>query len=115
MKYRVERREETQRDLGLIFDFLASSYLQFGEDIDESAGRARARLKKIDATMDALGRAPHQGTLHNELLPGLRSVTKDDAIFYFDVDDEQRVVTVLAVFFGGQDHKNHMLKRLRGS
>lgn len=62
--------------------------------------------------MRALGRTPHQGTLRPELAPGLRSVTKDRAIFYFDVDDDRRVVRVLAVFFGGQDHQRLMLKRL---
>ncbi len=33
-------------------------------------------------------------------MPGLRRVTKDRAVFYFTVDEERRVVRVLAVFFG---------------
>jgi plasmid stabilization system protein ParE len=61
----------------------------------------------------ALGAAPHQGTLHNTLLPGLRSVTKGRAIFYFEADDKKARVLVLAIFFGGQDHQRAMLKRLR--
>ena len=62
--------------------------------------------------MEALGRAPHQGTLRPELLPGLRGVTKDRAVFYFATDDEAEVVRVLAVFFGGQDHQRRMLLRV---
>ncbi len=47
-----------------------------------------------------------------ELLPGLRRVTKNQAIFHFDVDDGEKTLRVLAIFFGGQDHQRHMLKRL---
>ena len=66
------------------------------------------------STCEALGpKSPHQGTLRTKMVPGLRSVTKDRAIFYFTVDDEARLVRVLAVFFGGQDHQREMLKRLR--
>jgi toxin ParE1/3/4 len=39
-------------------------------------------------------------------------VTKQRAVFYFDVDDDQRLVRILAVFFGGQDHQRAMLRRL---
>lgn len=52
----------------------------------------------------ALSAAPHKGTLRPELAPGLRNVSKDRAVFYFTVDNDARVVRVLAVFFGGQDH-----------
>jgi plasmid stabilization system protein ParE len=62
--------------------------------------------------MRALGDVPHQETLRPDLLPGLRSVTKQRAIFYFDVDDHLRLVRVLAIFFGGQDHQRAMLQRL---
>jgi plasmid stabilization system protein ParE len=62
--------------------------------------------------MLSLGEKPHQGTLRPELLPGLRSVTKQRAIFYFIVDEPKRQVRVLAVFFGGQDHQRQMLRRL---
>ena len=44
-------------------------------------------------------------------MPGLRTVTKDRAIFYFLVDEEVRV---LAVFFGGQAHQRAMLRRVLG-
>ena len=62
--------------------------------------------------MQALGRAPFQGTLWPDLLLDLRWVTKNRAILYFQVDEPAAVVRVLAVFFGGQDHRMRMLLRL---
>ncbi len=115
MKYGVERAWGTDRDLAAIFDFLSESYQAFGEDADAATERAAARVRDIETEMLSLGAAPHQGTLRPELLPGLRSVTKNRAIFYFDVDEERRMVRVLAVFFGGQDHRRRMLKRLLGA
>ena len=47
-----------------------------------------------------------------EILPGLRRLTKNQAVFYFNVDEGEKTVRILAVFFGGQDHLRHMLTRL---
>lgn len=114
MKYAVERAIEIDRDFAAIFDFLIESYRAFGEDPKVAIERAATRLRSIETAMLSLGKAPPQGTLRVELLPGQRSVTKNRAIFYFDVDDDRRVVRVLAVLFGGRDHQRHMLKRLLG-
>lgn len=115
MQYRVERSADTDRDLAAIFDFLLKSYIEFGDERSEALERAAARIEGIEAEMLALGATPHQGTLRADLLPGLRSVTKQRAIFYFDVDDDLRLVRVLAIFFGGQDHQRAMLQRLSNS
>jgi len=114
MPYSLTRALETDRDLELIFDFLVHSYVDFGEHREDAIQRAATRVRGIESAMLALGGAPHQGTLRPDLLPGLRSVTRDRAIFYFDVDDDRRLVRVLAVFFGGQDHARAMLSRLLG-
>ncbi|MCE2521428.1 MAG: hypothetical protein J4G15_16815 [Alphaproteobacteria bacterium] len=34
------------------------------------------------------------------------------AITWFDVDKDQEMIRVLAMFFGGQDHVRYMLARL---
>jgi plasmid stabilization system protein ParE len=86
--------------------------MQFGETFAEAKARAGKRLAEIEDAMEALTKVPHQGTLQPKLLPGLRCVTKERAVFYFIVDEDQRVVRVLAVFFGGQDHQRRMLRRL---
>lgn len=112
MGYRVERALDTDRDLEAIFDFLRETYQNFGEEPGDAFDRAALRIEAIEADMLALGDLPHQGTLRRELFDGLRSVTKNRAIFYFVPDDAARVVRVLAIFFGGQDHQRAMLKRL---
>ncbi|MCO6180125.1 type II toxin-antitoxin system RelE/ParE family toxin [Ciceribacter sp. RN22] len=112
MAYEVRRSAESDRDLDLIFDHLVNSYLSFGDSIVEAFSRATARVRRIEADMDALAHAPYQGTLWPEVATGLRHVTKNRAIFYFDVDDERQLVRVLAIFFGGQDHQRLMLVRL---
>ncbi|MGH6952292.1 MAG: type II toxin-antitoxin system RelE/ParE family toxin [Vitreimonas sp.] len=86
--------------------------MQFGDSFAEAKARVAARMRRIDEAMGALSKAPYQGTLRPKLMEGLRHVTKDRAVFYFTVDDEARVVRVLAVFFGGQDHQSIMLRRL---
>ena len=110
--YRVERGAAAERDLDALFDFLIKSHLHFGDDLERAFGRAAARVERIKHDLRALGRTPHQGVLRSEMMPGLRSVTKDRAVFYFTVDENARVVRVLAVFFGGQDHHRRMLMRL---
>jgi plasmid stabilization system protein ParE len=114
MRFSVEFAAPAERDLELIFQFLMQSYLDFGEERSRAYTRAAERVAAIVRAGIALGAAPHQGTLRAELQTGLRSVTKGRAIFYFEVSDEKKLVRVLAVFFGGQDHQRAMLKRLRG-
>ena len=101
MAYRVERSEQSARDLEAIFDFLFDAATGFGDDPQEA----------FEDAMQALGKAPHQGALRPDLLPGIRNFTKDRAIFYFDVNDAEKSIRVLAVFFGGQDHQRAMLVR----
>lgn len=112
MGYEVVRSEAVVRDLELIFDHLFESYTGLGEAPDHAFERAVARLTDIENDLQSLGAPPHQGTLDTALLDKLRHVTKNRAIFYFQVDDETETLRILAVFYGGQDHQRHMLIRL---
>lgn len=112
MAFKVLRSAEGERDTILIFDYLLEAYTALGDPPADAAERAAARLRAINADMEALGKAPYQGTLMPEIAPGLRRVTKNRAVFYFHVDDQQQLVQVIAVFFGGQDHLRHIMKRL---
>lgn len=66
-----------------------------------------------DRTVDAirgfirsLGALPHRGTLRDDLRPGLRIAPfKKRTAVAFVVDDVARTVTVLRVFYGGQDYE----------
>jgi toxin ParE1/3/4 len=83
-----------------------------GDTFPEAFSRAENRIDVIEADLDSLAKSPHQGTLSPDIAPELRHVTKNRAIFYFQVDDEQQTILVLAVFFGGQDHGRHIQERL---
>lgn len=73
---------------------------------------ADRRLEKIMAAAAALTRAPYQGTRCPELGQNTRRVTKDRAVFYFDLHEDRQVIRLLAIFFGGQDHDTRILARL---
>ena len=50
--------------------------------------------------------------IHDDLLPGLRHLALDPAVYWFQPRAEQREIQVLAVFFGGQNDQRRMLVRL---
>lgn len=112
MAYEVVRSRASDRDLELIFDYFIVTYLELGDAVEEALTRAASRVRSIEHEMDGLARAPHQGTLCPEMMPGLRRVTKNRTIFYFRVDEHAKQLQVLAIFFGGQDHVRHMLRRI---
>lgn len=99
-------------DQALIEAHLARSYRDIGERPAEAARRAEARIDSIIATAERLATAPFRGERHDDLLPGLRHLSIDSAIYWFVPDADIRQLRVLAVFFGGQDHQRHMLVRL---
>ena len=81
--------------------------------LKKNATPASEHWSRILRTHSAcIGLAPFQGTLRDDLMPGLRQVTKNRAIFYFLVDEAAGQVRVLATFFGGQDHLRRMLARI---
>jgi toxin ParE1/3/4 len=112
LAFKVEPSDDVAHDLEVIFDFLYRAALELGDDPGRAFQRAATRVEAIEDAMEALGQAPFQGTLRPDLLDGLRNVTKDRAIFYFDLDQDAEVICVLAVLFGGQDHQRRMLLRL---
>lgn len=113
MVYEVLLSGEAVRDLDRLADYLTTTYLRFGDVLIDAYRRTSDRILKIKSNIRTLHRHPHRGTRVDHLRPGLRHLTQDRAIIYFDLDDSTRRVTVLAVFFTGQDHERHMLERLR--
>lgn len=112
MAYEIRRAIACRRDLEEIFDHLMTSHVNLGSSTAEAFDLAARRLSAIEQEIQTLGRTPHQGTLWPEILPGLRWVTKNRAIFYFRVDDAARRLDLLAIFHGTQDHKAHILTRI---
>lgn len=99
-------------DLGLIEDHLTRAYQEFGESPAAAARHAQARIEAIIVAAERLATAPFRGAAHEDLLPGLRHLALDGAIYWFISDADTRQVRILALFFGGQDHQRHMLVRL---
>lgn len=112
MVFEVIRSLDSDRDLRLIVRHLVESYVAFGDALPNAIELASTRARKIEAAIDSIALAPYQGTLLPQLAPRLRSVTKGKTVFYFDIDEAKNTVRILAIFFGGQDHHRHMLKRL---
>lgn len=99
-------------DFELIFDHLTDSYTALGEPRALAMQHAAARVKFILTTADRLCRAPFRGESHDDILPDLRHLTLDRAIYWYITDRPSQQLRVLAVFFGGQDHLRKMLLRL---
>ena len=112
MVFRLEFSVEAERDFGLIFDHLLRSYLEFGESLESAIDHAETRIVEIRAAAERILTAPHRGERHDDILPGIRHLAIEGAIYWFDIDEAHETVRVLAVFFGRQDHVRHMMARL---
>jgi plasmid stabilization system protein ParE len=113
-RYRVRLAADVVHDLDLIEGYLVQAYQDFGDDLEETTGRAAARIEEALAYLRTFAEHPHRGTGHPEIRPGLRTVTSRRFVFYFEIDEPLAEVRVLAVFFGGVDHRRQIVDRLRG-
>ena len=112
MPFTIEFSAESEHDFELIFEHLFESYVGFGESSEEALDHAAYRIMGIRQSADQLSTFPLRGTPRDDVLAGVRYLTIDRAIYWFDVDEAARKVRILAIFFGGQDHVRHMLVRL---
>ena len=112
MAYRIIRTQRSDDDLVEIFEFLVQSHVMLGSGYDTAVEMASNRLNDIRGQIRQLADAPFQGTLWSDAHEGLRWVTKDRTIYYFEADKQRSEVRILAIFFGGQDHEAIMKKRL---
>lgn len=100
------------QDLTLIELHLIRAYRDFGESPAEAFRHAEVRIDAIITTAERLRIAPFRGESHDDLLPGLRHLALDSAVYWFMPDPDAKQIRVLAVFFGAQDHQRQMLVRL---
>lgn len=112
-RYRVRRAAAVTRDFDLIEGRLVQVYQDFGDDLESAAERAAARIGEALAYMRTFESRPHRGTEHPEIQSGIRTVTSNRFIFYFEIDEPQSEVRVLAVFIIGANHSQQILERLR--
>lgn len=112
-RYSVRRAAAVNHDFDLIESHLAKAYQDFGEDLESATARAAARIEAALAYMRTFETHPHRGTQHPEIFPGIRTVTSNQFIFYFEIDERLSEVRILAIFFGGANHGQQIRERLR--
>ncbi len=112
MRFRIEFSAEAQRDFALIFDHLFESYLSFRECVETALDHCAVRIPDIRRKADRLASAPFRGESHDDLLPGLRHLTIDRVVCWFEMNETEQHGRVLAIFFNGQDHVRHIMTQL---
>jgi plasmid stabilization system protein ParE len=111
-RYRVRLAADVPRDLTLIAGHLLQVYHELGDDLESAAERAAARIDGALGYLRTMADHPHRGTEHPRIRSGIRTVTNQRFIFYFEIDEPLSEVRILAVFFGGMDHRQQILDRL---
>lgn len=112
MTWRIEFATAAEHDFALIRDHLVESYISFGDSPAAAAEQAGRRLLGIFDDAQRIATAPHRGSRHDDLLPGLRQLTLGKASFWFIADESFGLIRILAVFFGAQEQQRRMLIRL---
>lgn len=112
MRFALEFSAQSARDIELVFDHLFECYVNVGESAAAALKRATQRVLGIRKAAARLTIFPSRGTSRDDMAPGIRSITIDRAMYWFDVDAKAWKMRVRAIFFGGQDHVRHMLVRL---
>ncbi|UYN98812.1 MAG: type II toxin-antitoxin system RelE/ParE family toxin [Devosia sp.] len=110
--WRLDYSEAALRDFELIFDHLFEAYCHLGDPPPVAVERAAERLRVLRSEIGRLVQTPAIGTLRIELHPNLRFVRRANAAVWFVSDPEHQTMTVIAVFYGAQDHIRHMITRL---
>ncbi|MEM9440561.1 MAG: type II toxin-antitoxin system RelE/ParE family toxin [Pseudomonadota bacterium] len=99
--YRVEEKPDVLLD-----------YITITEHIErwtEDRDLADRTIDAIQNFVKGIPERPHRGTKSDDLRPGRRIVPfKKRTAIAFEVDEERRMVTILRVFYGGQDYDTVM-------
>lgn len=111
MVYRIEFADDSERDFEDIFDHLFENYIRLGESVTSAMDCATRRVGEIREVANRLATFPGRGTPRDEISEGVRFITIDNIIYWYETNESDRKVRVLAVFIGGQDHVRRMLVR----
>lgn len=112
MDWKIEFQADAEQDLSLIFDHLFETYQGLGDDPRLAFDRASNRVLDIRDSALKLNDGPHRGTKRESFGKGVRNLTIKQVVIWFSVDDDAKLIHILAFFFGGQDHHRHMLTQL---
>ncbi len=112
MGWQLEFAAGAETDFELIFDHLFESYKNFGEPLEQAFEHAQIRVLQIRRDAERILIAPDRGQRHDDLLEGCRNLAVDRASYWFIANQDEKLVTVLAVFFGGQHEQLRMMARV---
>lgn len=97
MTYTVRFAPEAVAQLEALYRYIAAA---------ASPEIAAAYVDAIVAHCEGLGVFPLRGTVRDDIRPGIRTSSyKKRAVIATVVDDQARQVTILGVFYGGQDYE----------
>jgi toxin ParE1/3/4 len=111
-RYAVQRAANVAADISRIRKHLIRSYQEFGDTRTVATERANSRIREAFDYMQTFATHPHRGTVHPELRDSVRHVTDRQFVYYFEVEDQLAEVRIISVFFGGEDHLEHIAKHL---
>lgn len=104
MKYRVIFSPEAEEQLAELFHYIAAA---------ASPGIAERYVNAIITYCETLDTFPLRGARRDEIRPGLRVTNyKGRTVIAFDVDAQQ--VSIIGVFYGGQDYETALQDDLDG-
>lgn len=86
-----------------------SDYVAIVEHVERWTGDqalARQTVQSIRSFIRGLNSSPHRGTRRDDLRLGLRTIPFGRrTVIAYEIDDDAGIVTVLRVFYGGQDYE----------
>ncbi len=86
-----------------------SDDVAIAEHITRRTGDLALADRTVDAIRDfikSLGTSPHRGVPRDDLHPALRLIPVGKrTVIAYEIDEDGGVVTVLRVFYGGQDYE----------
>lgn len=98
MNYTVRFAPEAVEQLAELYRYIAA------------AGSPETDAGYVDAVVshcEGLAVFPHRGAMRDDIRPGLRTMNfRKRVVIALAVDDDPREVTILGVFYGGQDYQS---------
>ena len=95
-------------ETSLAFD----DYINITEHIGQWTGDWPLAVRTVDLIHEyikGMRDTPHRGNKHDDLRPGLCIVPfRERTTIAFEIDDTAMVVSILRVFYGGQDYETLM-------
>lgn len=114
MAFEVVRARGCEADLAALLDQLVEGYRALGDTLAEAVERAARRVRAIEAAMAGLGRTAFLGRPRPDLMPGLRVLAAERAVFAFVLDEAAGQLRILAVLPAGPAPLAPLLRRRAG-